>query len=127
MTKIKNAEVVIQLLAWPYQPKLVEIILWLIDRYDGIVFTSGFREDDKGVHGCGRGMDIRSRNIERLKGNALHAPPVACAVDPGEVCTHLNSKWIYDPKRPEKLCAVYHNSGKGWHIHLQSHKNTVMK
>ena len=68
--------------------------------------TSLYRIGDTGVHGQLplRGLDLGCKNI--IIGN--------------EVCRYINLNWEYDKDRPEKECAVYHDS----HIHLQSHPNT---
>ena len=119
MIKIKNSLVLRELLISRYHPILIELILWVLQRYDGIVITSGYRDGDKGVHGtesC-RGIDIRSWGLKKKDGSDTNA---------GVLCTEINTTWKYDPKRPDKLCAVYHNSGSGLHIHLQVHKNTTM-
>ena len=118
MIRIKNASVVRELLIENYHPILIELVLWILQRYYNITFTSGYRDGDTGVHGtrpC-RGLDIRSSGIKQ--GNL--------DVDAGTVCTKINSAWQYDPERPDKTCAVLHDTGKGVHIHLQCHKNTTM-
>lgn len=40
---------------------------------------------------------------------------------------YLNSRWEYDPKRPGMNVALWHNAGRGWHLHIQSHPNTSRK
>jgi hypothetical protein len=78
-----------------------------------VVVTSHFRQGDKGVHGTNpcRGLDIRSWVYG----------------DPQSICEMINRAYEYDPKRPDKRCAILHNVGKGEHIHLQVHPNTRRK
>lgn len=72
--------------------------------------TSLYRINDKGVHGTLplRGIDLRCH--DEIVGK--------------QVEDYINSRWQYDPARPEKKCCMYHDVGKGAHIHLQSHPNT---
>jgi hypothetical protein len=121
MIQVKDAEVYRELLVAKYHPKLVELELWIVERYSGIVITSGYRDGDNGVHGTDpcRGKDIRSYGLKRKNNGSM--------IDAGIVCTEINAAWRYDPKRPEKVCAKMHNVGYGMHIHLQIHPNTEMK
>lgn len=96
-----------------FHPMLVNIIISILENFDRIVITCGFRAGDKGVHGtmpC-RGIDIRSWVYTR----------------PLRVVSFVNDRWQYDPERPSKKCAVLHDSGKGMHIHLQVHPNTEVR
>lgn len=109
--KIKDHGVLRNLLRATYHDDLILLIAWVATRYSGVVFTSGYREGDKGVHGtlpC-RGMDIRSRIYD----------------DPEKVVNDINTHFIYDPNRPDKRCAILHDMGKGEHIHLQVYPDTV--
>ena len=78
-----------------------------------ITITSLLRIDDKGVHGQLplRGIDFRMKNMELGK----------------LIENKLNEKWVYDPSRPNKKVAVFHDVGKGIHLHVQSHPTTVRK
>jgi len=114
--KIKNYKVLNALMSVPYHPKLIDLNQWCCVRYSSWMFTSGYRREkihskDSGIHctiPC-RANDIRSLNLE----------------DPQSVCDDINKHWIYDPKRPRFKCAKYHNTGRGWHIHLQVHNRTI--
>ena len=108
---VKDHKVLISLLKYSYHRKLVALVAWCYIRLSEVVVTSGFREGDTGVHGCGRGIDIRSHVFE----------------DPQKVTDEINKHWIYDPLRPEKTCALYHDSGQGPHIHLQVCEATILK
>ena len=67
-------------------------------------------------------------------------------VKPEEVVGDINNHWEYDPKRPEKKCAIFHAICPGcglnnmvyskkcqcgvditskWHLHTQVHDRTV--
>jgi len=135
MIHLKNAEVLRQLLVEKCHPILVEMILWLLYRYDGIEILGGYRADDEGVHGQKpfRGLDIGITGLKRIEG------VIVSDTDAGQLCTHLNSRWIYDPARPEMICAVYDIETEPntavpdgdfkheYHIHLQNHKHTRMR
>jgi len=87
---------------------------------DGIVkdtgleftITSLYRIGDSGVHGQLplRGIDLR-----------VWAYEIGLAIE-----KHINDRWCYDPKRPEKRCAILHDVGQGLHLHVQSHPNTIL-
>jgi hypothetical protein len=91
--------------------KLRRLLLWLEDS-TGLEFTitSQYRENDKGVHGQIplRGIDLRMR--DELIGERVRD------------CVNIN--WFYDPKRPDKKCAVLHGEGANLHLHIQVHANT---
>ena len=110
MIVIKNHKVLRQLLEVPYYPTLIGLALWVTARYSETTFTSGYRKEDKGVHGTDpcRGIDIRSKDFD----------------DPKAVEEDINAHWTYDPERPEKGCALFHDVGRGEHIHLQVHPRT---
>jgi hypothetical protein len=76
-----------------------------------LVLTSSFREGDPGVHGSFRGLDFRTHE---LRSSEIE-----------NIVEKINSRYIYDPKRPEMKVLMYHDIGKGLHLHLQSHPNTV--
>jgi len=76
--------------------------------------TSLFRIGDNGVHGQLplRGLDWGCKN--EAIGKAIE--------------TMVNSRWQYDPQRPGKVCCMYHKIKNGaYHLHLQTHPNTVRK
>lgn len=91
---------------------LETIALAVRDRFGLDVITSAFRQGDKGVHGQMplRGLDLRCRDM--LMGN--------------HIADWVNARWQYDPERPEKECALCHDTGRGLHLHFQSHPNTVL-
>ena len=83
------------------------------DEFGSQTITSLYRIDDSGVHGQLplRGVDLRCR--ERGYGQT--------------VIDWINSKWQYDPARPEKKVAIAHGLGYNYHIHLQVHHSTVRR
>ena len=109
MIVIKDKDTLISVLCG-FDPTLVEIVVWILEEYDRVVITCGYREGDGGVHGtmpC-RGIDLRSW---------VYPYPYA-------VSNKVNDMWEYDPDRPYLKCASVHDSGSGMHLHLQVHKNT---
>lgn len=105
MFKVKNLEVL------NLDPKLQEIAEWAKDNWGLDIITSGYRPGDTGVHGQQpvRGLDLRCR--DRQVGEMVEAL--------------INSKWKYDPNRPNMNCCLFHDIGQGIHLHLQVHPNTV--
>ena len=109
--KIKSIGVLRNMLRAVYDDKLILLIAWVITRYSDVVFTSGYREGDKGVHGtkpC-RGIDMRSWIYN----------------DPQAIVDDINAHFSYDLDRPEKKCSKLHDTGQGIHIHLQCNSNTI--
>jgi len=78
----------------------------------GIV-TSLLRLTGKGVHTVLplRGVDWRCRY--KPLGNLI--------------VEFINARWQYDPERPEMVCCMCHDVGKGLHLHFQTHPNTVRR
>ena len=95
----------------PMHPILADLFWHWGRKYYESVVTSAFRSGDSGVHGTlpyYRGVDLRSY---------IYADPAGMADD-------INLVWIYDYKRPKKRCVIYHNVGRGIHLHLQVSYNT---
>jgi len=90
-------------------------ILTETEKQTGLEFTitSLYRINDSGVHGALplRGTDLRMR--DQAIGERVEA--------------HINSKWAYDPSRPQHKCALLHGVGSNLHIHVQTHPNTVRR
>ena len=91
----------------------LRFILTALEDETGLEFTitSLYRIGDDGVHGQLplRGVDLRIRVT--YIGVALER--------------RVNQRWTYDPKRPERNCAILHGNGTNLHLHLQVHPNTV--
>lgn len=114
MLKIKNIEVLESMLIHAYHPNLIGLLKWFCVRYSDVVFTGGYEERDyPSVHSTipVRGEDMRSKLYD----------------NPASVMNDVNDHWAYDPTRPALQCAVYHDTGRGPHIHLQAHDNTVYR
>lgn len=109
MIQIKNRTILSVLLSKEYHPLLIELLLDV--PYD-FTITEGWREGS-GVHSAEpcRGIDLRSWEYtsHELK----------------KIESYINSDWVYDPERPEMKCCIIHDVGKGDHIHLQVHPNTI--
>ncbi len=97
----------------PFHSTMLNLMAWLTENTEeDLIVTSGFRDDPDSVHGtvpC-RGVDIRSWSLE----------------DPQGLVDKINSFWEYDQSRPDMFCAMLHDTGKGMHIHLQTHPNTKL-
>ena len=114
MIEVKDHSVLTSMLIYPAHPKLAKIMEWLVKEFSHVVITCAYEDRDyPSVHSVVpfRGIDIRSHIYE----------------DPQAVAEKLNEHWIYDPERPWKKCALYHDTGRGPHIHLQVHDRTIMK
>lgn len=116
MILVKSKEIFRVLMSETYEPLLIEIALEVIDELSQgeeslPTVTSAYRKDDPGVHGYCRGLDFRSWHIKEFELNRM--------------CSKINGKWQYDPQRPTKPCLKFHDSGRGPHLHLQVHPNTI--
>lgn len=106
---IKSIDILADLLGASYDPKLIKVVSWFAARNGYLTITSGYRPDG-GIHAtlpC-RAVDIRSCSYDR----------------PALIAADINRHWHYDPKRPWFRVCVYHNTGRGWHFHIQVHPNT---
>ncbi len=56
------------------------------------------------VHMFGRGIDIRTTNLDQIEVNTL---------------VKIANTIPYDPNRPRKKTCIYHNVGTGPHLHIQ--------
>ena len=91
--------------------QLARIEFWVIKTF-GMVVTCAYRKKrhKNDLHGT---IPVRAKDIRSW-----------CYDNPEEVTAAINNKWVYDPTRPKKKIAVYHDSGEGPHIHLQTHPRT---
>ena len=120
----------------PWHPKLIELGAWIFDIYDMII-TEGYREGDKGVHGCNplRGIDLRAWTFKK----------------PEAVYKDINKHWVYNPTDPaieacvlharcpkckkdnhiqdgyKEVCECGENIKYFWHFHIQAHNNTELR
>ena len=68
-----------------------------------LIITSMIRPDEMSVHSIGRGVDIRSHNYGKEEIIRF--------------VSHMNYAFPYGRGKPT---ALYHDTGRGIHIHLQS-------
>lgn len=111
MIQIKDTTVLESLILHPAHPRLIEVLLWICDRYPVVVLTGMFEERDyPSVHSTipVRACDIRSWVYKH----------------PEKVEADINAHWEYDPERPEMKVAIFHDTGRGPHIHIQAHDRT---
>lgn len=95
-----------------WHDRLVDVVEWLTGILDELpTITSTWRPGDKGVHGTDplRAIDLRSRGYDAKKLTDI-----------------INDHWQYDSTRPGKKVAILHDVGRGNHIHIQVHDNTVI-
>lgn len=113
--KIKSDIVLKGLLLGKYPDILIEMCFEVIKyiRAFGIVpvLSSTFREGSAGVHGVFRGIDFRTWQLTMSQIN--------------DILNKINSKYQYDGNRPNMAVLIYHDTGRGPHLHLQSHPNTI--
>ncbi len=112
--QVKNFQVLRSLLTSLYHPRLVDVLAWVCGNAPGdVIITSGYRPGDPGVHGAQpcRAVDIRSWVF----------------ADPAAFADRINTAWIYDPRRPQYRVCLYHDVGRGPHLHLQAHPNTTKR
>jgi len=74
------------------------------------VITSLYRINDPGPHGT---LPLRAMD-ERCKDSIIG----------NRVAEYLNSRWVYDFNRPDMKVCIFHDVGKGVHLHYQVHPNT---
>ena len=111
MIRIKDIDTLDGMLIHATHPILIALLKWTVVRYSDTVFTCGWEQRKlPSVHSMIplRGMDIRSRIYD----------------DPQSVADDINAHWEYDHERPEMRCAIYHDTGRGPHIHLQVSDHT---
>lgn len=119
MTKdvvIKSSDIFLGILKQKFDGNLCDIVANIISKMHsaGItpVITSAYRpKDTNSVHSQMRGIDIRTHNL--TMGFIM------------SLCNDTNTKWKYDPGRPNMDCLIYHDTGRGPHLHVQTHPNTI--
>jgi len=92
-------------------PTLRAVLRWIESRF-GLLFiiTSLYRIGDPGVHGTLplRAIDLRCRTKKIAE----------------IIAETINGHWKYDYERSEMVVALAHDTGKGFHLHIQVHSNT---
>lgn len=91
-------------------PALKDVLRDLETEYDCFTITSLYRIEN-GVHHTMplRAIDLRCRNIE--VGRSIEY--------------WVNKRWAYDPTRPGYEVCMFHDTGRGKHLHVQVHDLTV--
>lgn len=111
--KVKDDTVFQNLFYVAHHPILTDLLQWIqMTMLDPLpVITSAYRPGDKGVHGTDplRAVDLRSHGL-----------------DAAAIVEKINRHWQYDSRRPKLKCALYHDVGRGAHIHLQVHDATCI-
>ena len=114
---IKNSDILVGLMERRFSPLLVTIVTYILKTYGGVITESyRYRLHPGDLHSTQpvRAVDLRS-----------HCYPNGLA---GNIANDVNSKWCYDPQRPEKLVALLHSvKGGAFHFHIQVHPNTVRR
>ena len=115
MIDYKNDSVLRSLLIKGWNPILIDVLIWLEGKYPKhLLLTQGYEDRDyPSTHSVDplRAFDIRSTVFDK----------------PQEIVDYINSIWIYDPDRLVKKVAIFHDVGRGQHIHIQVHENTIKK
>lgn len=114
---IKSNYILRGIIEGEYPPILIEMMFEVIHEIKDCdvtpVITSAFRKGDSGVHGFHGGIDFRSWGLTKQH----------CDI----ITKMINRKYTYDKNRPSKEVLIFHDTGRGPHLHLQSHPNTFKK
>ena len=114
MIAVKSPFVTRMMLSNEYHETLIsvssDVAEWMIDEGIQPIITSAFRPGDIGVHGCGRGLDYRTWHMTKKQ--------------VWDLVAYVNKKWVYDSQRPNIKVAIFHDVGRGPHLHLQVHHRT---
>jgi len=129
----KNHKVLGRMFHVPWHPKLLELLVWSTfalhtDHGNNLVVTSSWRPTkihpgDSGIHITNplRAFDLRShRQTEDGEYVSIFG------VSPEEIRDAFNHCWRYDPQRPEMRVCVFHDTGRGYHLHLQVHPRSLL-
>lgn len=90
---------------------LSEIEFWVVSKF-GMMVTCSYRKK-RHAHDLHGVLPVRAKDIRSW-----------CYDDPKAIAKAINDRWTYDPTRPTRVVALYHDSGNGSHIHLQVHPRT---
>lgn len=100
-------------------PILRELVLWLHDEvwpsaHDFVITRIAERDANQRteIHTDGnyRAVDLRTSNLPDMTAQRIEKK--------------INETWDYDPARPGKRVALWHDAGSGNHLHIQTHSNT---
>jgi len=107
--KVKDMQVLKELTV-EWHPKLTEVIEWLYKEHrEQIMFTSGYRKEDGGIHGCLplRAVDLRSAEFN----------------NPQVTANKINRVWDYGDNK-HSVC-LYHRTGRCLACHLKFELDVV--
>ena len=111
----KDEEVLRGLFAKRWHPKLIDMYVWLIDRYgDRILLTCAHESRDY----------ISLHDMEPLRAFDLRS---GLFDNPQETELEINLHWIYDFNRDDLKVGMVHDVGRGIHFHIQVHGNTMKR
>ncbi len=90
----KNQKTLKSILVEGWHPTLINIYLWIINKYPDAIITEGYRLRDMGVHGTKplRAFDLRAWSFKA----------------PEKVAEDINKNWSYDHIRPHLQVCVFH-------------------
>ena len=110
MIQIKDSSILRWLMVCSFHPTLVEIIVWVAKTF-GLCMTESWRQAyyDGDLHSTDPVQANDLRTWFYKKGMAV------------KVKEAINRRWVYDPKRPVKKCAIIHKNrnSEGRHFHIQ--------
>ena len=111
--EFKDKEVLQNCFRNGWHPMLIEVLAWTGENFNGAVITEGWRMSQYADVHCTnplRAFDLRSWVFK----------------EPKLIEMKINQAWEYDPKRPEKNVAWFHEAvpGSGKHFHVQVHPRT---
>lgn len=112
--EVKDVNVLVGLMERRFSPLLIQIVSYILRTYGGVI-TESYREPR-------HPSDIHSTNPVRAVDLRSWCYPPGEA---GHIANDVNSRWAYDPQRPNKLVALLHTvRGGALHFHIQVHPNT---
>ena len=113
MIEVKDIQVLKSIMDHEFDDMLWHILSNILGMYSKIVITEGYRDQlhSNDLHGVipVRAIDIRSWIYD----------------NPEKIEQIINTRYTYDPQRPEYQCCVYHTTGHGMHFHIQVHPRTI--
>lgn len=132
----KNHKVLTRMLTKAWHPKAIELLVWLTfsvhtEAGHNLIVTSAWRptrihSNDSGIHTTIplRAFDLRSHRWVEDEDDGHYES--IFGVLPERIRDAVNHCWQYDKYRPHLKVCVFHDTGKGWHLHMQVHPNTTL-
>lgn len=94
-------------------PMLASVLTDLEDEFGEKVITSLWRKKGPGESGVHETIPLRAVDIRETNRS------IGTIIE-----DWINIRYEYDPHRPSMMVAIHHNTGWGWHLHLQVHPRT---